>query len=297
MEELHKTESNYYREQTYASMYLETATKILASCYRSEGCNHRKGCCFNIAMCNTIFLLAVLLGELVFDDKLIPTISGIRLLFNDLFNDLFNNTSLSDYTSVSDLPKSQIDNSRAHSRRIYATEVITKYSTTSSHHQRQKGASRHAQNLASTADAVRIRSHLLSFGRPKSRDAYSHSLLQFSGLFKSSISLFSGADVEGNFGSRVQAIAKHRIYCHLHALREISEKYEDSTGIHVGCGYIQYRNKRYDSIYDQDQDKIGGAPNLAVKYATLPFPSRTESNSYADENKTLRYWHEVKVGG
>jgi hypothetical protein len=293
MEELYQAESHSCHEKEYARMYVEAAKKISAFCSHTRTCSHDKGRCVNVAMCNTIFLLVVLIGELVFDDELTPTISGIKLLFNDVFN----NTSFSDYTPVLDPPRRQKDVPKGYVGSISSIEEATDYSAESSRHQRREKGPRHKLYGADRADPIRIRSHLLSFCRPESRDVLSHLPLQFSRLFKCSIGLFSGAEVQGNFSNSVQAVAKHGIYCHLHALLEISEQYEEGARIHIGCGHIQYRNKRYDGIYDQDQDKIGGASDLAVKYATMSFSSRPEFNSYADENKTLRYWYEVKVEG
>jgi len=225
-------------------MYSEAAGVIRACCHYRRSCDHCKGRFLSVAMCNTIFLLVVLIGELVFDDELTPTISGIRLLFNDVFN----NTSFSDYVSVLNPPQRQNDVSKECFRHKPCIEVGIHSTNTSSSHQPyslyaadragDKVENRARDRAGDRADAIQIRPHLMSFVRPESRDVFSHSPLQFSKLFKVLIGLSSGAEVQGNFGNQIQAVAKHGIYCHLHALREISEQYEDGSRIHVGCGYI-----------------------------------------------------------
>lgn len=192
--------------------------------------------------CETIIVLAFLLGETFLDDSLQPTTFGIRHLF----------VRLSKASLVA-------------KERTHDEITLEEFAKLDSH--KFKGTNYVAEQAALLEPVVRRihQNHNYDVRSIQRRlfceETFEHNNGNFIRLFDILILLFTGFPLNRRDKSEVDshytsAIWSGGVYCYLDVLRNLSDEYQQASTIHVGRGCIQSSNQVYDMVLDPEQPPI-----------------------------------------
>lgn len=193
--------------------------------------------------CETIIVLAFLLGETFLDDSLQPTTFGIRHLFVKLSK------------------ASLVAKERTHDE--ITLEEVAKFDS-----QKFKGTNYVAEQAAllePVARPIQFKTHDYDVRGIQRRlfceETFEHNNGNFIRLFDILILLFTGFPLNRRDKSEVDshytsAVWSGGVYCYLDVLRNLSDEYQQASTIHVGRGCIQSSNQVYDMVLDPEQPPI-----------------------------------------
>ncbi|KAL8930213.1 MAG: hypothetical protein Q9208_000830 [Pyrenodesmia sp. 3 TL-2023] len=123
--------------------------------------------------------------------------------------------------------------------------------------------------------------------------------------FASAMKLFSGEPPSLSLGNTVSAVSDGRVYCLVDTVRELSDRFERASVIHVGIGSIQVGHRLHYKIYDrhwkQDwmteeyeprrfETVVGNIPRILSQDTTSP---ELQVEAVVEDSICLSFWYRL----